>query len=189
MDRVGWLAPIAALVFVAALQIHRIDDADTWWHLASGRLIAQTHQIAKGDPFSYTAPGAPWVNRQWLFDLGLYGLWRAGGPAAAILGAGAGFVFGFACLYVVARRRMPGWAAAALTALAAVTAAERFTVRPEAATLAFLGVYVLLLDRPLTWTRAACMVGLQVVWANVHALSVLGLVPLGATLLAALMAR
>jgi hypothetical protein len=50
-------------------------------------------------------------------------------------------------------------------------------------------VYVLLLDRPLTWPRAAVLVGLQVIWANTHALSVLGLVPLGATLVAALAAR
>jgi hypothetical protein len=76
-----------------------------------------------------------------------------------------------------------------LIALAAVVAAERFTVRPEAVTLCLLGVYLLVLDRPLTWARAASLVGLQVVWANTHALSVLGLVPLGATLLAALAAR
>src|SRR6185295_6319517 len=166
--------------FVVALQIHRLDDADTWWHLASGRLIAQTHEIAKGDPFSFTAPGAPWVNRQWLFDLSLYGLWQLGGPSGPIFGAGAAFLAGFACLYVVARRRMPAWAAAALTALAAVVAAERFTVRPEAVSLCLLGVYLLLLDRPLTWARAAALIGLQILWANMHALSVLGLVPIGA---------
>jgi hypothetical protein len=187
VDRVGRLAPIAALLFVAALQLHRLDDADTWWHLASGRLIAQSHEIAKGDPFSFTAPGAPWVNRQWLFDLSLYGLWQLGGPAGPILGAGAAFVTGFACLYAVARRRMPAWAAAGLTALAAVVAAERFTVRPEAVSLCLLGVYLLVLDRPLTWARAAALVGLQILWANMHALSVLGLVPIGATLLATLL--
>jgi hypothetical protein len=186
---VGRLAPIAALVFVAALQIHRLDDADTWWHLASGRLIAQTHAIARADPFSFTAPGAPWVNRQWLFDLTVYGLWQLAGPAGPILGAGAAFFTGFACLYVVARRRMPPWAAAALTALAAVVAAERFTVRPEAVSLCLLGVYLLLLDRPLTVPRAAALVGLQVLWANMHALSVLGLIPIGATLIAALAGR
>src|SRR5262245_35924360 len=91
--------------------------------------------------------------------------------------------------YVVARRRAPAWAAAGLTALAATVAAERFTVRPEAVTLGLLGVYLLLLDRPLTWARAVLLVGLQVVWANTHALSVLGLVPLGATLVAALASR
>jgi hypothetical protein len=186
VDRLGRLAPIAALLFVAALQIHRLDDADTWWHLASGRLIAGTQRIATGDPFSFTAPGAPWVNRQWLFDLGIFGLWRLAGAAGPILGAGAAFTAAFACLYVVARRRMPAWAAAALVGLAAAAAAERFTVRPESVTFCLLGVYVLLLDRPLGWGRAALLVALQVVWANTHALSVLGLVPLGATLLAAL---
>jgi hypothetical protein len=129
------------------------------------------------------------VNRQWLFDLTLYGLWQLGGPAGPILGAGAAFFTGFACLYVVARRRMPSWAAAVLTALAAVVAAERFTVRPEAVSLCFLGVYLLVLDRPVTWPRAAALVGLQILWANMHALSVLGLVPITATLVAALSRR
>lgn len=189
VERAGRLAAVMAIVFVAALQVHRLDDADTWWHLTSGRRIAETGTIATGDPFSFTAPGAPWVNRQWLFDLGVFRLWEFGGPTGPILGAGAGFLVGFACLYVVARRRLPAWAAAAVTALAAATAVERFTVRPEAATLGLLGLYVLVLDRPLTWPRAVALVAVQILWANTHALSILGLVPLGAALAAGLVAR
>jgi hypothetical protein len=47
---------------------------------------------------------------------------------------------GFLCLYVLVRRRLPAWAAAVLVMLAALAAVERFTVRPEAATMALLGV-------------------------------------------------
>ena len=189
MDRLARLGPLLAMLFVLVLQIHRLDDPDTWWHLASGRLIAETGTVVRGDPFSYTAPGSPWTNRQWLFDLGIYQLWRVAGPAGPILGAGLLFTIAFGCLLAVARRRMPGWAAAAVTALAAVVAAERFTVRPEAVTLCLLGVYVLLLDRPFTWGRALLVILLQVVWANAHALSILGVVPIAATLVAALALR
>ena len=136
----GRLAAIAALCFVAALQLHRLDDPDTWWHLASGRRIAERGQIDRVDPFSYTAQGAEWINRQWLFDLGAFASWRAGGELRLTIVAGAGYLVGFLCLYVLVRRRLPAWAAAVLVMLAALAAVERFTVRPEAATMALLGV-------------------------------------------------
>src|SRR5207253_2073132 len=111
-----------ALLLVVALQVHTLDDSDTWWHLASGRLIAAERAVARADPFSFTAPGAPWINRQWLFDLAAYGTWRAGGPAGPILLAAALFTAAFATLYALARRRLPAWGAAALVVLAAQAA-------------------------------------------------------------------
>jgi hypothetical protein len=183
------LAAIAALCFVAALQLHRLDDPDTWWHLASGRRIAERAQVDRVDPFSYTAPGAEWINRQWLFDLTAYESWRLAGEAGLTLLAGAGYLAGFLCLYVLARRRLPGWAAASLVVLAAQAGVERFTVRPEAATVAFLGVYLLVLDGPWRPRRVAALVALQVLWANLHALSVLGLIPLATAWVAAAVAR
>jgi hypothetical protein len=178
-QRASWAAAAAALLFVAALQVHRVDDSDTWWHLASGRLIAMTHTVVHTDPFSFTAPGAPWINRQWLFDLVAYAVWWVGGSTALVLWAGVLFLAGFICLYALARRRLPAWAAAVLVFLAAQAAVERFMIRPEAVTFAGLGIYLLVLDRrPLSTAWIVGLVVLQVLWANAHALSVLGIVVL-----------
>ena len=155
----------AALLFVAALQVHRLDDSDTWWHLATGRLIAATGSVPRVDPFSYAAAGTPWINRQWLFEIGLYGLWRAAGPAAAALGIGALFLIAFACAYRLARRYLPAWAAASLVFVAAEAAVERFTIRPEAATLCVLAVELLLLDGAISWGTVVALVVLQIVRA------------------------
>src|SRR5262249_14980601 len=182
-------AAIAALLFVVALQVHRLDDSDTWWHLATGRLIAATGAVPRTDPFSFSAAGSPWINRQWLFELGLYGLWNAGGPAAVALGVGALFVAAFACAYRLARRRLPAWGAAALVFIIAEAAVERFTVRPEAATICLLALEILLLDGAIGWGTVVALVLIQIVWANMHALSVLGLTRLGAELGGALAAR
>ena len=188
--RAAEAAAATALLLVVALQVHTLDDSDTWWHLASGRLIAAERAVARADPFSFTAPGAPWINRQWLFDLAAYGTWRAGGPAGPILLAAALFTAAFATLYALARRRLPAWGAAALVVLAAQAAVERFTVRPEAATFLLLATYLLVLDRASLGLRAlVALVVLQAVWANLHALSVLGLVVLGAELVSAAAAR
>jgi len=183
------LATAAAFVFVAALQVHRLDDADTWWHLASGRLIAASGSVPAADVFSYTAQGSPWINRQWLFELGLYASWLLGGVQGVILAAGALFVTAFACAWRLARRHVPTWAAVVLVVLAAEAALERFTVRPEAATLCLLAVELLLLDGRITRGKAIALAVLQPIWANVHALSVLGLIPLAAELGGALAAR
>jgi hypothetical protein len=181
----GWTdraAVAAVFLFIGALQVHRLDDSDTWWHLATGRLIAERGAVPVADPFSFTAAGVPWINRQWLFDLGLYGLWRLGGDQAMILGAGALFVAAFACAYRLARHRLPAWAATIIVFLAAQAAVERFAVRPEACSLFLLALQLLLLDDAIGWGRVAALIGVQVVWANLHALSALGLIPIGSEL-------
>src|SRR5262245_30531663 len=62
-------------------------------------------------------------------------------------------------------------------------------MRPEAATLCFLAVTVLLLDGRIAWRKAIALIAPQVVWAYVQALPVLGLLPGGAELAGALAAR
>lgn len=177
---------VAAFLFLLALQVHRVDDFDTWWHLATGRLIVETHAVPHEDPFSFTAAGAPWINRQWLFDLGAYAAWRLGGATALILGAGAFFLAGLGALYALARRRLPACAAAALVVLVSQAAVERFTVRPEAITWCFLPVFLLVLDRATPgWPALAGLLAMQVLWANCHALSVLGPIVLAAELVGA----
>src|SRR4030095_14362503 len=64
--------PLAALIVVAAFALRRLDDFDTWWHLASRRWIAQHHAIPYTDVLSYTVPTNEWINLQWLYDLLLY---------------------------------------------------------------------------------------------------------------------
>src|SRR5262245_62418400 len=175
VDLAGRIAVAAALGLVALLQIHRLDDPDTWWHLAAGRTIWETSAVPRVDPFSYTAPGAPWMNRQWLFELALYLGWLVAGPSGPSLVAGAAFVAAYALLARFLRRHLPAWGTAAVLTLAVLVAVERFVPRPEAATLCFLASVLLLLEGPVTWGVVALVVVVQAVWANCHALSVLGL--------------
>jgi hypothetical protein len=185
----GSAAAAAVLALAATLQIHSLDDPDVWWHLASGRLIAVRQAVVHVDPFSYTAPGAPWINPQWLFDLALYGAWRGAGPGGVILGSGGLFVAAFAILYALARRHLPAWAAAALLLLAVLAGIERYVPRPEAATYCLLAVFLLILDGDPGPAALAALVGLEVLWANLHALFALGVVVLGLHAAGALAAR
>lgn len=112
-------------------------DMDLWGHLRIGRLIWETGDVPRADPFSFTAFGAPWVSHEWLFQLGAFLLFEAGGAAALQL---ARFAAGAAILALIAAsvvpradRRSAGLAA---LALACVTLAPGFNVRPQLATYA-----------------------------------------------------
>jgi len=36
-------------------------DPDTWWHIAVGQRILDTHLWPTADPYSFTAPGQHWI--------------------------------------------------------------------------------------------------------------------------------
>ena len=50
-----------------AFAFQRIRSLDYWWHLRTGALIAESGAVPTADPYTYTVPGAPWIdirNRQ-----------------------------------------------------------------------------------------------------------------------------
>jgi hypothetical protein len=76
----------ALLVLLTMFTIRsRFSDPDTWWHLKMGELIWNTHSIPSVDLFSFTAYGHPLVAQEWLSELMLYGVWRAGGYTGLML--------------------------------------------------------------------------------------------------------
>jgi hypothetical protein len=52
-----------------------VFDGDAGWHLAIGRLIAQSG-IPRTNALSWTAPDHPWYATAWLFDLAAFELSR-----------------------------------------------------------------------------------------------------------------
>ena len=67
------MATAAVALAGLAIGLHKLDDFDTWWHLAAGRWIATHHAVPVTDTLSHTVRDHAWVNMQWLFDLALYG--------------------------------------------------------------------------------------------------------------------
>jgi len=155
-------ALVVAAVFaaIALLGLTRATDSDLHWHLAAGRLIRTTGEVPGADPFSYTAYGLPWVDVQWLFQIGASLLFDAGGFRALTFAAAVAITGLFVFLYrrggrihaapasgstpapasTSAPAGAEGWAprtalaasaSAALILLAALAAQERFLTRPE----------------------------------------------------------
>jgi hypothetical protein len=71
--------PVVVAALTAVFALRRLDDFDTWWHLASGRWIVEHASVPHVDVFSYTVPDHVWINLQWLYDVLLYATYRIGG--------------------------------------------------------------------------------------------------------------
>ena len=184
------LAACAAVVYVAAAPIH---TADFWWHLALGELYASGGPWPGADPFTHTAERPP-EPHAWLFDLALFGAWRAVGfqglralHALAVLGI---LALAWSCF-----RRVGGSAtaaSAAAVAFAVLSWYQLVQLRPGLASIAAtLALYRLLVEPggPPSWRRVAAAAGLFALWANAHGLFAAGLALVGAAACGAALAE
>jgi len=54
-------------------------DPDLWWHVRIGQDIFATHHWPIVDPYSFTVGGNPWIAYEWLGDVLIGAVERAGG--------------------------------------------------------------------------------------------------------------
>ncbi|MDP3937055.1 MAG: tetratricopeptide repeat protein [Deltaproteobacteria bacterium] len=161
-----------------------IQDPDVWWHLKAGWLILAEAAVPRANTFALYA-AYPWIDHQWLYQVLLQGLWRLAGPEGLIV---LKLLAGGGCWALLARTAAPPGGFLALLpflAIGAVASNERMIDRPELLSCLFLVTSLALLMRWRRRPRARlllALVALQVLWANVHGLAVLGCVAAGAFL-------
>jgi hypothetical protein len=178
-DLRGFFSPatisgIAVLGSIAAKSLaERLAEHDVWWHLRAGELITATHSIPHTDVFSYTAAGSPWVVQSWLADVFLHGIDAAFGLRGVIVWRALMLVaiYGLAARVMVkdAGHSVRTWALIALTVYTGVLG---WIERPNLFSyLLVVAVVVLARDGE---RRAWWAVPLIALWANLHAMVVLG---------------
>ncbi len=155
------------------MAVRPVNDPDFWWHLRTGQLILQNHAVFHTDPYSFTRPGQPWINHEWLSELMIYGVYRAGAWAGLILTFAA--VTAATLLLVFLRSAGRPYIAAGVTLWAALISAPTWGIRSHTLSLLLASVFLLLIDkafsRPklLWWT-----VPLTLLWVNLHGEYALG---------------
>jgi hypothetical protein len=171
--------PVALFGFaLAAAVLQPIRSYDLWWQLATGKWILEMGSVPREDPFSFTRPGAPWVDHEWLFQVGAYLLHSAGGWRALLgmdllLTAG---VFGILGIRMRRERVGAGWTLLVLL-LSLAGARFRLDPRPELAGLLLTAALLALLQASREEGRgrlAALAPLLFAVWANLHPSVLLG---------------
>jgi len=155
---------LAALAYALLAGLRTVTDFDLGWQLATGRWVAQHHQIPSTDVFSYTAQGQPW---EYPVASGLffYLVFLAGGYALlSVLGAAA-------CVSTVALLlRRGSWVTAALAILAIPRIASRSTPRAEIFTVVLFAAFLSLLWQQYETGRARLWLLplMMMAWVNLH---------------------
>ncbi|MFP4055896.1 MAG: hypothetical protein ACLF0G_03385 [Candidatus Brocadiia bacterium] len=172
------LLTVAVAVLAFACALAKVTSYDTWVHLSVGRWIAAEGRVPRANLISHTQPDRPTIEHRWLFQVGLWGLWRLGGPGAATVVKAALAGAAFALVLATARRKGAEiFVAAVFAVLAACAARFRLTLRPQVVAFLLFAAYLLVLER---WRRGErwgilALLPLQVLWANVHGSAILGI--------------
>jgi hypothetical protein len=170
---------IAALAVCAGAQVGFLRSAvqsDTWYTLVSGRLIWHSG-IPHHDTLTSLTLGKPWVDQQWLAQVGFFGLWAVGRVVLAMFALVVLYTGSFAILAARARMRQASARSVALvTGLCFLVGLPNTILRAQvAAYVMFALVLALLLaDERRASRRIYLTLPILVLWANVHGSVLIG---------------
>ena len=178
IERIESCLPVLVVGAAWVFAFRRLDDFDTWWHLAAGRWIAQHLTVPQIDPISYTSGDREWINLQWLYELGIYGLYRIGGIDLVITVTAFGYAATIALLLRNLRASLGPLSAAVIAVWVTLIAQERFSVRPEMMSFLLLQVefWILSATRSERRGRLWLLPLALLLWVNTHQLFVIGIV-------------
>jgi len=185
------LTPSLADVFFVALLLAAflrpgglqalLEDGDTGWHVRTGELILATGSAPRVDPYSFSRPGQPWCDWEWLADAAFARVWQWRGLGGVATLAAVTLCSASAALLLWLLRRGVGLWIAAGVALAAFSASSvHYLARPHVFSILLYTLSLWALDedrrRPGRWIWL--LIPAAGLWANLHG----GFVALLATL-------
>lgn len=171
------LAVAAAVV----LSFRGIYEPDLWWHLAQGREAA-AGRLVHTNVFNFIYPDFPQPYTPWLFDLGGYLAWRAGGSLGIQIAQASLLTLTFALAYVACRQRASRSAALTVLILGFFVIEPRAIPRPHLVSFAGVAACALLIERARTLRSAtplAWSIPIVALWSNLHVECVFGVLLIG----------
>ncbi len=183
------IAALTLLVAGVALCVDRTRNGDLYLQLFTGRFITQ-HGFVTHDPFPTIGHGRPWLNQQWLSELGFYTAARWVGITGVTILYSALLAAPLAIVLFCIRRK----GAAMLIAISALYIPGLLAiVHPRAAGFTLLAFCVLVCVLLAVWLPREgiaggrlrwALIGVPVMfglWANLHAGFIAGLLLIGLT--------
>jgi hypothetical protein len=159
------------ITLLAAAYFSPPADLDFTWQIRTGEHIVRTGQLRPVDTFSYTIAGQKVPDFEWLYEVGLYGVW-------SVFGHGGLKLLRILCVGLplllvglrLRRENVPAHGIALSLATAVLVLAGSWNLRPlYCTTIGLLLVSGWLRDhctgkRPLSWWLPVVML----LWANLH---------------------
>src|SRR5205807_2258569 len=182
-----WLPSLTSVAFVLPLFLFYwqvggpsalLADPDTGLHIRTGDWIVAHHQVPRHDLYSFTIPGKPWCDWEWLSDVLFSILHRCGGLAAI-----TAFSFLVLCLtsmivYRTARLHASRTVALGVTYVVIATTTIHWLARPHLLTWLLVALFCRVLDDSEfdeLSRRWLLLLLLMAVWANLHGGFIAGL--------------
>jgi hypothetical protein len=174
---------VYVFVFAFLFASRPLSDGDFWWHLKTGEYIVKNFSIPRIDFYSFTVPGKSWVAHEWLSEAIFYLIYSRAGFNTLIFIFTVLTVLAF---WAVFRKTQAHPFVKGFAVLLSVWSILPTTgVRPRTFTLLFAGIYLALLHRFVRERETKAiwwLAPLMVVWVNLHAGYLIGLVLIGAVI-------
>ena len=166
------------------MSFHTLTDTDIFWHLKTGEIIWNSHQVPQKDIYSFTVAGKEWIDAQWLFQLIIYSLYRFSGYTGMILFGAMLTAITWALIMVPGINPNKYFAAIALGLLALLVTSARLRLRPEILSFFYIAMEIFLIGqfrRGKKWALYPLPL-LLLLWVNSEGLWPIYFVILGAFL-------
>jgi len=146
---------IALFLAIALAAVAPIRNYDLFWHLATGRWIAEHHALPRTDPFSIAADQVAWINGEWLFQVIAWGMNEVTGLEGLSFVRALLAAVTFTLVYLLSKRDL------LLTCIAFAGAMQTFDFRPSGVAMLFLVLTI----AARSWIAHAVLAAL---WINIH---------------------
>ena len=174
---------VYVFVFAFLFASRPLSDGDFWWHLKTGEFIVHNFRIPRLDFYSFTNPGKYWVAHEWLSEVIFYVVYARLGFNTLIFIFTVLTVLSF---WVVFRRSQTHVFIKGVAVLLSVwSILPTIGVRPRTFTLLFAAIYLAVLHQFVRHKETKAIwwfVPIMIVWVNLHAGYLIGLVLIGVTI-------
>jgi len=161
---------------------HWIKNEDLGFQLNAAKLILQTCDVPRAEPFLWTETGGKYIDLQWLWQLGMYGCWRwIGYGGLMIVNVGIQFLAFGIWAWRVYRIEKRGLGLGSFVLLGLFFLVNNWQIRPHSLSWVYLGLTLLMLEEHSRGNRRMILFLplISLFWVNCHALFSLGLLAAG----------
>ncbi len=175
-------SPAIVLFAIVIADARQHSDPDLWGHVLFGRQLLAHGSMPAGNPYSYSAPGFPWLHHEWLSEVLMGSIFDKFGPVGLKLlkfACSAGTI----CFIALAESEAnpPAVVQVSILFVVALILMPVMQFRPQLFDFISLSAIIALLARyQRRGTGRLCIViPLVAIWSNLHGGFFMGLVAIG----------
>lgn len=175
-------SPALVLFAIVIADSRQLTDADLWGHVLWGRELLANGSLPSTNPYSYSAPGYPWLRHEWLSEVMMAGMFDKFGPLGLKLlkfACSATII----CFITTAESETAGSAVAQMLILliSALILKPALQFRPTMFDFVCVSATIALLARHQRRGAAPLWIAIPLVaiWSNLHGGFFVGVVAIG----------